>query len=443
MPCLLSSNGVHRPTTVRQLALGFGPIAVDGSGDICLSTLIALMGPAPRPSCTGWLNDHLPIAASIVWEDSAGAHGWAFWNWRQKAELDQAFNLAWDRTPIPVADVPPNQAFLADDDQPTTILAPADAWAYFKASVAQSLAIEIGGLWGPRATRRKSWSILAYHPDQLAQLFDSREMFRWNASPAGYRIIDTVHGRLVPAPPARSYAFLSKADLIGGTRLDTLGRLLTWCRANLFHYYGSATAANMEDNWQYRGDPPLRRMMDGTIQTSQPGFGVGHATAGCWGTVGFLRALLRAINIPVKLVISGEHAQPWFMADNRYLSHGDDPYDGFVYATPPFPAADIMIDQQQFDNWFGAGVSDEAKHNNVGRGPKELAIFSLPNHLLHAYCDDLEFGGARRDGIVFGFFIMYYTVAQLEALDLWTRMDSKIASLGGCASRSTRSPAAW
>ena len=225
---------------------------------------------------------------------------------------------------------------------------------------------------------------------------------------------------MVPAPPARSYAFLGTGELIGGTRLDTLSRMVNWCRANL------------QDQWQYRGFPPMTRVLDGTVQTSQRGYGVMHRTAGCWGTVGLLRALMRAINIPVKLVTNAGHAQPWFMADSRYLSHGDDPYNALTKATPPIPAAEILIDQAKFDAWFGAGVRAADKANNIGRRPRGLAIVYLPNYLLHAYCGDIANGKGHVNGQVFDTLSLNYTVAQLEAQTLWTRMDAKIAGFGGC-----------
>jgi hypothetical protein len=376
------------------------------------------------PNLDAWLNAHPSVAASIVWEDSGGSHAWASWSASRKAELKQAFDLARIRSPISVASVPPNQATLTDDQHATTILASSDAWAYFKASVAQSLAAEIG--------TQLLWSLQGYSAEQLTQLFDSREMFRWNVSPAGYRI-GSMHGHIVPAPPARSYEFLGITGLIAGTRLDTLARVVDWCRNNLVHFTGGATAANMEDQWQYRGYPPMTRVLDGTTQTSHPEFGVMHRTAGCWGTTGFLRALLRAINIPVKLVTNAGHAQPWFMADARYLSHGDDPYNRLTRATPPFPASEILIDQAKFNAWFGAGVSDADKSNNIGRRTRELAITYLPNYLLHTYCSDIAGGKNHANGQVFGIFSPIYTVAQLEAETLWSRMDAKIAGFGGCA----------
>lgn len=377
-----------------------------------------------RLDLDAWLNARPGIAASIVWEDAAGSHAWSSWSAGWKAELRQAFEIARIRSSISVADVPPNQVTLADNQQVITVLAPSDAWAYFKASVAQSLAAEIGA-W-------LLWSLQSYSAAQLAQLFDSREMFRWNASLGGYRI-DSMHGHIVPAPPKRTYEFLGTSDLIGSTRLDTLAKVVEWCRGNLVHFSGGTTAANMEDQWQYRGYPPMVRVLAGTLQTSHPGFGVMHRTAGCWGTTGFLRALLRVINIPVKLITNARHAQPWFMADSRYLSHGDDPCSQLTKAIPPIPAATILIDQAKFNSWFGPGVSETDKSNNIGRQPRELAITYLPNYLLHAYCVDLSTGKTHANGQVFDIFSRNYSVAQLEAENLWGRMDAKIASFGGCA----------
>jgi hypothetical protein len=376
------------------------------------------------PDLDAWLSAHSSVAGSIVWENSSGVHPWSSWSASWKDELRQAFELARNRGSISVPEVPANQAVLADSDTVVQILAPADAWAYFKASVALSLAVELG--------RHVAWSLTGYSADQLAQLFDSREMFHWNASPAGYRI-DSMNGHIVPAPPAFTYSFLGSTGLIAFSRHDTLASVIGWCRANLVHFLGGLDAANMQDQWQYRGFPPMTRVINGTVQTSHPTWGSAHRTAGCWGTVGFLRVLLRVINIPVKLVTNAGHAQPWFMADGAYLSHGDDPYNRLTTAVPPIPPAEILTDQAKFDSWFGAAVPAADKANNVGRRTRELALAYLPNYLLHAYCSDKAAGKAHGDGQVFDVFKLNYTVAQLETENLWSRMDAKIAGFGGCA----------
>ncbi|GAA4466657.1 hypothetical protein GCM10023189_49120 [Nibrella saemangeumensis] len=378
-----------------------------------------------EPDLDAWLTANGSVAASIIWEDAAGAQPWTAWDASRKTQLREAFQLARHRGTIAVADVPENRLTLTDDESAKTILSQADAWAYYKASVAQSLAVEID--------RQVSWSVTGYSAAQLAQLFDSRALFRWHsAAPAGYQLKSGL-GHILPAPPVKNYEFLGVQGLIGFTRLETIIRVLDWCRANLIHYEGSFTAANVEDQWQYRGYPPMTRVLAGTKRLSQPNGPVKNRTAGCWGTTGLLRTLLRVVNIPVKLVKPGGHAQPWFMADSQYLSHGDDPYNQLTKATPPIPAGELLIDQTKYDAWFGDAVSADDRGNNVGRRTRELALIYLPNYLLRAYCDDIAAGKSHANGKVFEIFSRHYTVAQLEGLTLWTRMDAKIAGFGGCS----------
>jgi hypothetical protein len=276
-----------------------------------------------------------------------------------------------------------------------------------------------------------SWSLAGFTATQLAHLLDSRTMFHWQGSPAGYRI-DGMDGNVIPAPPAYTYAFLGKGNLIGISRRETIANVIGWCRSNLSHFLGGLDTANMEDQWQYRGLPPMTRVIEGTVQTSHPTSGSAHRTAGCWGTTGFLRAAGRAVNIPVKLVTNAGHAQPWFMADDCYLSHGDDPYNALTKAVPPFAPDEILTSKAKFDAWFGPSVPAAEKSDNVGRRTRELAVKYLPNYLLHAYCDDKALGKTHANGKVFDTLNRGYTVAQLEAEQLWTRMDTKIAGFGGC-----------
>lgn len=49
----------------------------------------------------------------------------------------------------------------------------------------------------------------------------------------------------------------------------------------------------MHNHWQYRGWPPVERIISGT---NDPVLGVRHWTAGCRGTSGFLRLVLRTTN---------------------------------------------------------------------------------------------------------------------------------------------------
>jgi hypothetical protein len=143
------------------------------------------------------------------------------------------------------------------------------------------------------------------------------------------------------------------------------------------------------------------------------------------------------VNIPVKMMMPGTHAIPWFMTESRYLSHGDDPYSTGLAATPPIPTSAILIDQATFDRWFGPAVDQTAQENNVARQIRELAVIHLPNFLLNAHCEDIRARNTRAESKVFdslqgGLNIPYFTVAELEAMNLWTRLDAKIAAFGGC-----------
>jgi hypothetical protein len=76
--------------------------------------------------------------------------------------------------------------------------------------------------------------------------------------------------------------------------------------------------------------------MDGTRRLADEAHGAAadartmHRTAGCWGTVGFMRSVLRAANIPVVREACGGHACVGFPTEGLHMSHGDDPYNMLV-----------------------------------------------------------------------------------------------------------------
>ena len=376
--------------------------------------------PAPDPEA--WLAAHPQVSNAIIWQSSAGTQAYAAWSAPMKAELVTAFRSAWNFSSYLSLDPVPNKKVLADSDPVVQILDSSHAWPMFLSYVAQSLAVEIGS--------RVAWSFTGYSAAQLASLFDSRETFSWNGAAGGYEIT-FAHGVVLPCAPSIGYSFMYNQK-IKSDRLSTIASLLDWCRSNLRHFSGGWDCANVFDQWQYRGFPPVLKVIEGTSMLSQPAGGISHRTGGCWGTTGFLKALLRTVNIPLKLVTHCGHAQPAFLVDGFYLSHGDDPYNQLTTSTPPMPISEILISQAQFDAWFGAGVSAENQCKNVGRRPLELSLTYLPSYLLKAYCRDMAHGKNHANGEVFDMFKDLYTVAQLEAMNLWGKMDNRIASLGGC-----------
>jgi hypothetical protein len=384
---------------------------------------------APVADLTAWLAANTRVRDAIVWEASNGMFNYSSWTAQDKQFLLNAFAAAWTTNFLLLEDPPRNAVTLADSDPPLTVIAEGDAWWLYITHIAYNLAAEMAG-W-------TSWSITTYSTDELALLFDSREMFRWSSADNGYKFLEgTGPGGVVPASPWTTLLFLYQNDIYTcRSRLDVIDRMLDWSRRNLAHFSGGFEAKNMQDQWQYRGVPPALRIMQGTPfpDSGVPSFsGILHRTAGCWGTTAYLRAMLRVLNIPVKHEDHAGHAMPYFITEGLYLSHGDDPYSRLSKATPPFPARELLIDQATRDAWFGAGVSNAQQDLNVGRRTRDLAIKYLSNELLHNHCADLAANKAHADSDVFNSLKSNYTVAELEGRDLWGRIDAKITSLGGC-----------
>ncbi|WP_128544812.1 hypothetical protein [Larkinella soli] len=376
------------------------------------------------PDLFAWLQANPKIAGSIVWEDGTGIRSWPSWSALQQTQLWVAFQKAWQGSSIYVPEIPANLLTHADDEGATTVYSVNHAWGYFRASVGHALALELG--------HRVSWSVLDYSDQQLAQLFSGREMFYWNDSPQGYLLSSGYHGAVTPGPPLKSYQFMKDNGMISPVRLTTISRAVNWARFNLTHYLGRNSAGNMEAHWQYRGAAPMARVLSGTLNPERPEFGLRHWTAGCGGTAGFFRMLLRSVNIPVKMVFGGDHAQVWFMSDNYYLDHADAPYDAKTkYAS--IGAGELLIHKSRYEQWFGPNFTDEQELKNVGRRSRELAIAYLPNYVLNKYCEDMQAGKSHADGYVYEMLSKNYTVAQLEAQNFWGRMDAKIYLMGGCS----------
>lgn len=97
--------------------------------------------------------------------------------------------------------------------------------------------------------------------------------------------------------------------------------------------------------WRYRGEAPVLRTNQGTMDQANPWADVRCWTAGCHGTAGFLRAVLRTVNIPI--VHEHGHALPHFSADGLHLSHGDDPYNPVHLRGSSLPMSELLIKPEQ------------------------------------------------------------------------------------------------
>lgn len=372
-----------------------------------------------------WLADHPNIANAIVWDFPNGALAYSHWPNDKREQLRRAFPFSY---PFALVDPPPNMNTLADDEYSATSLDEDSAWALYLNHVTQNLAVEF---WSS-----VSWSLEDLPPEQLIIMLDGRAMFTRDATTGYYDIDFTEAGVATLAPPDMVYRFLVDNDLVGETRIETIGRLLGWCRENLAHYLGGNEAQNMEYQWQYRGFPPISRIIEGTPNNDpRPGYNdptLRHRTAGCHGTNGFLKGILRTVNIPVlysRPPASG-HATPYFPSEDKWLSHGDDPYNSFSRSTPRYPAEELLIDRNTYESWFATGMADP--NLNIGRRVYELALQYLPDRLLQIHCGDIAAGRGHADSDVLSTFSRWYSLADLEAMNLWDRLDAKIASFGGC-----------
>jgi hypothetical protein len=373
-----------------------------------------------------WLGTHTKVRQAIFWEtpepEPAGLH-YTDWSDAMKGDLRHAVATLFEGGSLGITDPPP-LAYTPPEDQEfgETRLAEGVAWAIFSGHIAQSIFCDASGY--------VSWSLGDLEDSELAELFDSRRLFAWNAENATYGIAKDT-GSVTPGDPSWVFEFLVAHNLVGENRLDTIHRILGWCCSKLLHY-GRGPGAP-EDYWQYPGEPPVRRVLEGTLHPHYEYEPPRHWTAGCHGTVGLLRAVLRTVNIPVAYIYMHGHAQPHFLQEGLYLSHGDDVLAGVLEAHPPMPVSLLPIDDGLYTVWFGPAVDELTAQRNVGRRSVELAIEFLPDWLLRLHCEDLDAGSPPETSKVFGMLSYYWTLDELQAVSLWTRMDDTLADIGGCA----------
>jgi hypothetical protein len=360
-----------------------------------LRVIRAIRGLPPPLDC--WLSDHPTVADSIKWQvtfdtsvydiPATAKRAWPTWSDAEKHELAAAFEDAWkwlygQQTPFAtlnetLAYPPVNQNnTTTSTDGPWTAVTESYARELYLRWIGLSLAVEIGG--------HVPWSVTGYTAEQLQVLFDSASFLSRRpdntylvcaGSPGHPNYVnrkDNLGGSLI-APPRFTLAYLRNATLVGATRAATIAQLLDWCRDNLVHFYGAADYGTMDQHWQYRGLPPITRVVGGTIST-YPGAmtTTEHWMAGCHGTTGLLRNVLRAVNIPVQILRVCGHGQVRFLTEGTYLDHADNPYN-LGFKASGLPASDLLIDETTYASWFGTSqVNHDTNCGEVGRRAREL-----------------------------------------------------------------------
>jgi hypothetical protein len=343
------------------------------------------------PDIDNWINSHSKIRDAIQWQFQTSGSPYdpqpqdfvSYVNWTsaEKAALKQSFDTYWqaycNNTPLqgdiglqdPLVNVAENVN--SDINAAQTKIAEQDMKALLLADIGHALVLEIGDY--------VPWSILTDDTQSLEIFFSSlghgrRMSLNSDFTVAASGPITNIHnwrvsyGWVTPSPPAGTFNFLKSNSLIGNTRHQTIVNLLNWSRNNMIHFFGAYNFTRTEEIWQYRGHPPVSRVVSGT---TDPQYGFEHWTAGCHGTAGWYRAVLRTANIPVQVPIACQHAQIYFRSEGLYLDHGDNPYTGYTNAL--WPPEEALIDEATYVDWFGANLDNQTTGcDNVGRRPQEL-----------------------------------------------------------------------
>jgi hypothetical protein len=358
--------------------------------------------------------------------------------------FDEAFSSMIDLDPAPVADPPAN---IQPDDPlvngyPSAMAHSGPAFALYVRLVAAQLAIEISGC--------VPWSLVEYTAADLRPLFDGRYNFRyvqagqseWGSMTATGHVVTTT---VTPAPPLKVLGFLAQNGLIGPDRTETVIRFLEWERSHLRHVIGGAPEVPLGNGllyWGYNGRAPVSRMINGTVMAAPVFFPSGgsffepeirHWVGGCGGASGFNQQVLRTLNITAHRTVYAHFQNRFALDGGAYagIGHGDDPYA--LASAPEIPVGDILIDDATFHAWFVHESDPDVVLTNVGRRTANLYLAYLPQVLLQQHCWDLVLNNDHASSRVYNWaFSATYTVAELEALGLWTGIEAKLAALGGC-----------
>ena len=397
---------------------------------------------SPESMLSIWLNAHPKVADALYFRGKDYAGIWPDWPDGLRKDLADRWQamVTWCGAGMPSPDPPsftdPIPRVAGDPSQNYDgFMMPAGRGRRMHLShMANGLALEMTG--------RVPWSIATYSDEHLDDLFSPTYWFRYSEPPdvtiEGYYYEDL----MTPATPAHVMRFFTANDLIGTSALDTVARLVGWCRI-LKHYF-TTTAGQDPDVHAFWGPdaPPIPASMviDGTHFTGYDPPQFGHYTYGCAGTAEFMKSVLRALNIPVEIRVPPcGHTMPVFPTIHRALSHGDDPYNSLWTVSPfdgwPVPGPDeLLITEHKYNQWFDPTLDPYVMINNVGRRPAELAIKYQSDDLLDLYCQDTAAGLDHASGQVCETLKDFYTVSELENRHLWHKLAAKAAATNYCGS---------
>lgn len=354
-----------------------------------ISSLIGLASPPLPADVDVWLVAHPNVSNAIKWQtvNGTGANGLyvvpeaaklAYPNWSasEKQELIDAFSYAyqwyffhygqasWGDT---IDIIPTNQLALSPNQTPVCYVTESYARQLFIRLVAHALLLEIYQL--------VPWSITTYTDTQLDDLLDSSRFMKKTVLGVFMGGFDNpfyeperkdVLGNVLIAPPIYTYKFLRSNSIMPDSgiqavqKIQVIKNLLTWCRNNMTHFYGSETCQNFQAHWQFFGPAPFARIAEGTHYVNQNGidYGFSHWTPGCKGTSAFISHALRSVNIPIEqsFVCTGAHSIPIFPTESVFLDHGDNPYNS-AFKSSGLPVDVLLNDASLFQTLFGIPFS--------------------------------------------------------------------------------------
>jgi hypothetical protein len=350
------------------------------------------------------------IRRALVWVDARGTRSYDAWSDEEKQQLDDFICLRESGRELPLTGPPALTS--------TGSISATDAWQIYLAHVAQSLWVE--------ANQLTPWR-LSENTEELAHLFDMRKLMDYIAG-RGHSF--GVMGFVTHWNPKLSYDFLADELRLGYNRRSTILALVDWCRRNLIHIIAfeydtsGGPFRSQEDQWEYlygyRGLPLVEKMI-------HPLPGRRHVTHACWGTSGFLAAVLRTINISVRhgrsVFDSGPHSRTEFFSNDMYLGHGDDPYSAWIrLGRNNVPIERIFLSHAEvvatIDSpplTMGRTVREQASYNHERRFVA-LAVEFKTRYLLLLRCEDIRTRAVGTESGLWQALHPYYTDAEIATI---------------------------
>lgn len=366
------------------------------------------------------------IRDAMIWRDADGLHPYDAWSEARKAQLREWLYLRDTGQDFPISGPPPLDGNGA--------MANCAAWKIYLAHVVQSL-------WAD-ANRKVPWRLVDAGEEHLEHLFDVQKLLSYTTD--GWRSL--AMGAVTPWCPVFCWEFMRDNDYIGSTQWETIKNFTDWCRAHVRHIWGyqfdqpGGPFDSKEDQrqWQYgyRGPAPVDKMI-------APLPGRDHVADACSGMSGFLAAVLRAVNVPVRhgytdFSANGHH-RPEFFTVNRNLAHGDDPYTATILpGVNTVPVHRIFYTDEQLEDLIdapdpmpGKTVGETAGYNHGARYVA-LAVEYKTNWLLRKRCLDRTSGAAGPESEVGLALSEYYSASEIA--DIEAACDAELALIpGGCS----------